>query len=96
MEDTISANKKLNEWCGTEGINFYEGDTALGFLFKYAVPKVLHFSLCMMGHNDPDLVAYYVSLRSPDAKKIYFAEHKDPALTLFEAIYKALEGLNEI
>lgn len=33
-------NEELNKWCGTEGVNYYEGDTALGFLFKYVVPKL--------------------------------------------------------
>jgi len=37
---TEPTDKQLNEWCGTKGINYYEGDTALGFLFKYAVPKL--------------------------------------------------------
>ena len=41
MKNIILANKELNEWCGTEDINYYEGIEALGFLFKYAVPKAL-------------------------------------------------------
>ena len=40
MRNLIIANKELNKWCGTEDINYYEGDTALGFLFKYTVPKL--------------------------------------------------------
>ncbi len=40
MEDIILANEKMNRWCGTKGINYYDGDTALGLLFKYAVPKL--------------------------------------------------------
>lgn len=41
MADIILANKELNEWCGTEGINYYEGIEALGFLFKYAEFKAV-------------------------------------------------------
>jgi len=40
MKNIKLANEELNIWCGTQGINYYEGDTALGFLFKYAVPKL--------------------------------------------------------
>ncbi len=40
-EDILSANKQLNEWCDTQDINYHEGITALGYLFKYAVPKTV-------------------------------------------------------
>jgi len=41
MNNLITANNELNRWCNTKDINYYEGDNALGFLFKYAVPLVV-------------------------------------------------------
>ena len=103
-EPTKEQIKEFWEWCGLEELAYFgrcfhykDGSTwkalpiDLDTLFKHAVPKMLNFALSMMGHNDPSLIAYYVSLRSPDSlKKVYSAEHKDPALALFWAIWKVI------
>ena len=72
MKNIIQANKELNEWCGTEGINYYEGDSALGFLLEYAVPKL------------DKVTKWNVLYRWV----LEICRHKiDPALVLFWALY---------
>lgn len=39
LKDITIANKLLNDWCGTSGVDYYKGKCALSNLFRYAVPK---------------------------------------------------------
>ena len=79
-EEIEQANKELNKWCGTKGINYYEGVAALGFLFKYAVPKVI-------SHNDYFRLEYNRSNNEWDCQVgLKVRSHKDPAPLLFWAI----------
>ncbi len=57
---------------------------------KWLMPKLTSFSLVMMGHNDPELVGHYVSIRVH--KTIYSAEAKSFALALCQAIEKLVDG----
>lgn len=41
MKDIAVANTLLNDWCGTEGVDYYKGEYALSNLFRYAVPKAI-------------------------------------------------------
>jgi len=102
MEDILIANKKLNEWCGTEGINYYEGDTALGFLFKYAVPKLNPYGLLGIEfHNSvidkvltPDEVwgfECHIKLEKYILDR-FDGQAETPALALFGAICGLAEG----
>jgi len=106
MKNIVTANGELNRWCGTENINYYEGDTALGFLFKYAVPKVIY----LKGYGHPFTVSiisgwgdtsgdYGVEIANPTLWKKghstsrYVLEFsQDPALALFWALYKVMEA----
>ena len=97
MKNIVTANKELNRWCGTEGINYYEGDTALGFLFKYAVPKLRE--LYTLQHIDYDLVRnqvliwYWIRHRpeNPDDFTAKWGINKDPALALFWCIFSIID-----
>ena len=80
MKNIILANKELNEWCGTKGINYYEGIEALGFLFKYAVPLLEG----KLGYKE----AYKLLIKWITE----VIEGKDPAGSLFRAIFKCLGG----
>ena len=88
--DIILANKKLNEWCNTEGINYYEGITALGNLLKYAVPELELLQIILQPDNDEWYCG--VTTDKDQQTELYEAGDKDPALALFRAIYKALGG----
>ena len=85
MEDIILANQQLNEWCSTESINYYEGDTALGFLFKYAVPD--DCTIQFQQHGDElDCVVF-------SSNEWYWgkAGKKEYAPALFWALWKVKE-----
>ncbi len=92
MEDIITANEKLNERCGTQGINYYEGIEALGFLFKYVVPKlpnyVIQFYPTKVNPTD-EYVTWYAIVGLRDTAGIH-KEDKDPALALFWVLCWAL------
>jgi len=98
MEYIISANKQLNEWCGTSAINYYEGITALGFLFKYAVEGKLKEMKLELEHRvdygDIDWGRgqkhYYAILRGSHHLLSTY-EDQDPALALFWAIYSIID-----
>ena len=68
MKNIILANKELNKWCGTEGINYYEGIEALGFLFKYVVPKLGVVKLNKTDHHK-EYVAIAVDYNSSKEAK---------------------------
>ena len=84
MKNIILANKELNEWCGTDGINYYEGIGALGFLFKYAVPVAV---------KKCGLVIFRTELLGSIYDAIY--DDEDPALALFWALWQVKEKGNE-
>ncbi len=94
MKNIITANEELNRWCGTENINYYEGDTALGFLFKHAVPKVqgyiIKFYPQKINPIDRELT-YPVSVTLNGEKENHYREDKDPAIALFWAIYEVVK-----
>jgi len=80
MKNIVTANEELNRWCGTEGINYYEGDTALGFLFKYAVPKAVSKLADIDLSTDKEaywkLISFWVERREkPDAIALFWALH---------------------
>ena len=83
MEDIIIANGKLNEWCDTEGINYYEGIEALGFLFKYAVPKV---DVVTIDFQEKSCMVW----ATLNGKSI-IDHHEDPALALFWALNSIID-----
>jgi len=87
MVDIITANEELNTWCGTEGINYYEGIDALGNLFKYAVPKVEAFTLVKQVGE-----AEYKSSALLQGKSSRIVYDKDSALALFWACYSVITG----
>lgn len=103
MKNIVTANEELNRWCGTENINYYEGDTALGFLFKYAVPNVEYVSLSWQ----PYLIGAKVSIGTvkirtmagvPNrtivgGREVKEPIYEDPALALFWAIFEALKNV---
>ena len=94
MRNLVTANEELNQWCGTKGINYYEGDTALGFLFKYAVPKLSCYDL---GWAIPDVRAPVIGAHNAkvwigNVKFGYDYDYEDPALALFWAIYQVIEA----
>ena len=91
MKNIVTANEELNRWCGTEGINYYEGDTTLGFLFKYAVPKLRNPFLTMQWREDAWLVCVYHAKEEGKPYKVGTGESKDPALTLFWTIYSLID-----
>ena len=66
----------------------------LNNLFKYAVPKVTYCELIKVGRPDyHGCWCGYVSIRpSYELGKALFVEDEDPALALFWAIYKVMEG----
>ncbi len=82
MEDIILVNNKLNEWCGTQGINYYEGDTALGYLFKYAIPA--------LSERLKDVTKILELLK--DWVIDFTFDGTDPAITLFWAIWEVIHG----
>ena len=96
MRNLVTANEELNKWCGTEGINYYEGDTALGFLFKYAVPKVkklcgseIHIEFVFRDNFVDCCIFYY-----PEGSgyKSWVSPGKTDALALFWAIWEVMKG----
>lgn len=101
-EDIISANKKLNEWCGTEGINYLEGVASLGYLFKYAVPKLqdLGNTIELFSYEHEGFMAtVYKSVFTsrgadgdyePWLEPISQIKDKDPALALRKAIEEVI------
>ena len=91
MKNIILANKELNEWCGTKGIDYYKGNCALSSLFKYAVPKVGNMKL-HYGYRgyEVNILKFY----GDNEYDTYTGQDKDPALALFWAIYLA-EALRE-
>ena len=99
MEDIITANERLNEWCGTNGINYYEGDTALGFLFKYAVPKVDIEKIVFDGYDEcychihiPDKPRKFLDfIGKPPKTREVIGSDINPALSLFWAIHSVLK-----
>ena len=88
MEDIILANQQLNEWCGTEGINYYEGDTALGFLFKSAVPRLW---VCEITLEEGLFWNVFVAYPTENGSAIGKALDEDPALALFWALYEVMK-----
>ena len=91
MKNIILANKELNEWCGTSAINYYEGIEALGFLFKYPVPKL--FELGLFGSLVFDKRfnrVIVISELGVKPKLEYIGEDKHPALALFWAIHEVI------
>ena len=81
-EDTILANEQMNDWCGTKGINYYEGIEALGFLFEYAVPKIITVLIVRNGIDE------YEALRIIFARWLEkFRERYSFEDALFWAIY---------
>ena len=96
MKDIILANKELNEWCGTGGINYYEGIGALGFLFKYAVPKLQEmdcgFVLCDSQGKPPFHTDIYTGYTGGSETIHCHQEGENPALALFWSIFSALGG----
>lgn len=87
MKNIVTANEELNGWCGTENINYYEGDTALGFLFKYAVSKLDNPFITMHYTEGRWLVSVYHAKEEGKPYRVRTTENKDPALALFRAIY---------
>ena len=91
----LLANKELNKWCGTEGINYYEGIEALGFLFKYAVPKAIEElanSMAQRGAVDLDFCRLWVM---KEWVKTWNENPEDATLALFWALWKVKEDSNE-
>ena len=88
MQNIISANKQLNEWCGTEGINYYEGIESLGFLFKYAVPKAI--DKIMSEQECSSDLAYAILFKKWLRKLELDIPHHET--TLFWAIYEVIHG----
>ena len=101
-KNIILANEQLNKWCKTEGINYYEGIKALGFLFKYAV-----LMLQDRGHQ-VELLAYEHKGYMATVYKECFSQHssdgfdsylepasqvknEDSVLALFWAIYSIID-----
>jgi len=97
MEDIILANKELNEWCGTEGINYYEGIEALGFLFKYAVPKLPTTCDMYLSVHWEKPGYYTCTIQDIHIKgfRTIFITDTDPALALFWALYPILKEANK-
>ena len=99
MKNIVTANKELNRWCGTEGIIYYGGDTALGFLFKSAVPKLLpghDFAIYWVLDVDAPKGTWAISMSCPGYGEngIIRLRDNDPALALFWAIMKIIEVEN--
>lgn len=94
MKNIILANKQLNDWCGTEGINYYEGIEALGFLFKYAVPKLRGKADVLLSIAPNDDIAKRTGLWHCDIlmDKVYIGEANDPAPALLWALDKVREA----
>jgi len=97
MKNVVTANEELNRWCGTEGINYYEGIEALGFLFKYAVPKTAKAGYeilisCPCGTDG--VTRYNVMLLKEDAHPYEYStgimERLEDAL--FWAIWEVIHG----
>jgi len=84
-EPTKEQLEQLNKWCGTEGINYYEGIEALGFLFKYAVPKVDFWLASQEKSKRVGVQVQYLGKLSG----LIFGETL--ALALFWAIYQVKE-----
>lgn len=82
-KNIIIANKELNKWCGTEDINYHDGIEALGFLFKYAVPRVREIL------GELALVKLLIDWIRDFAITIG-DKRKDPALALFWVIWKII------
>ena len=76
----VTANKELNRWCGTEGIDYYKGTCALSSLFKYAVPKLESWD-CIIDWAIEMVHAY------ADGRTL-----KDPALALFWVLWGVLKN----
>ena len=86
MGNIIKANEKMNQWCGTQGINYYEGDTALGFLFKYPVPKLSYWAMSQEVNTRTG-----ASVQTLDYKKSGVVFGETPAIALFRALDKVSE-----
>jgi len=99
-EDIVLANESLNKWCNTEGINYYEGDTALGLLFKYAVPKLhdeyklLYINFDAPFHEQEIEDMWLCQISSDYTGKTWkvLKEGSTPALALFWAIYEVVKS----
>ena len=90
-KNIIAANERLNQWCGTEGIIYYEGIEALGYLFQYPVPKLRELSdvdVCFVMHKDSH--SFYSCCVS--GRRLYkFDWDDDPALAIFWALCKVIK-----
>ncbi len=89
LTPTSEQLKEINQWCGTEDINYYEGIEALGFLFKYAVPKLGDKEWYVELYYDKPI--YVATIYKQDGEKATVKRDEDPALALFWAIYKIME-----
>lgn len=63
---------------------------SLDACFEWLVPKIYLCGIGMMGHNEPSLVSYYVSIKMAEGK-VFFSEAKTLALTLCLAIEKLVD-----
>ena len=107
MENIALANEELNKWCGTENINYYEGDTALGFLFKYAVPELdrreIAYSLHSGRHVINNTLVHHAEcwywnsetvkrMEKAGLKTRFGITDEDIAVAFHHVIYKAFGG----
>ena len=91
MEDIILANEEMNRWCGTTGINYYEGDSALGLLFKFAVPKVDLLQIILQPEIDDSWYCGLNMVGGDGDVNLCESDDKDPAIALFRAIQQAFK-----
>ncbi len=80
MKKAITANEELNSLCGTENIDYFKGDTALGFLFKYAVPALRKYL------KDDTLVMTLLKDWAVD----FILDNNDPAEALAQSTLEVL------
>ncbi len=94
-EDIVLANQEINKWCGTEGINYYEGDTALGLSFKYAVPKLQEEGkfIQLEAFEQKGFRCIISNMITVRGGKMFYNDN--PALALFWAIWEAVKEVKE-
>ena len=93
--DIVTANEELNRWCGTKNINYYEGNTALGFLFKHAVPRLEGECWITFEHPYGQPLLWRASIKWVDKgdDEDIDAVHEDVGPALFWAISKVKEAI---
>ena len=90
--DTTTLLKKLNDWAGTEGIDFLSEDIGLSACFKWLVPKLAHINIMVHPRDGKNYKKFIkVEVWTDEEQEPKQAVAETPALALCLAILRLIE-----